>query len=238
MRLPNCYRCGNQPCTCADGCTIYCGDALEIVPLLNCETVITDPPYMIGSQSTGVEKSKVGGWGDQMNSAVWYSIWLEATNAIRSREGYIAVFGNWRSMAVYARAFSLAGLPMTSCLVWDKDWIGPAYENALRPTYELVVLSAAEQSQIKDRSVSDVYRCKWLAGQSRTTEHRAEKPVELLRHLVAHLSEPNWRVLDPFLGSGTTLRACKDLGRRGIGIEIEERYCEIAARRLEQGVLF
>jgi site-specific DNA-methyltransferase (adenine-specific) len=68
-------------------------------------------------------------------------------------------------------------------------------------------------------------------------QHTTEKPIELIRDIMQ--TRPDWRtVLDPFLGSGTTLRACKDLGRRGIGIEIEERYCEIAARRLEQGVLF
>ena len=64
--------------------------------------------------------------------------------------------------------------------------------------------------------------------------HIAEKPGKVMRHLI---SIQEGIVLDPFMGSGTTLRAAKDLGRRAIGIEIEERYCEIAARRLAQGVL-
>jgi len=68
--------------------------------------------------------------------------------------------------------------------------------------------------------------------------HPSAKPVALIQYLIQKLSAANNLLLDPFLGSGTTLRACKDLGRRGIGIEIEEKYCEIAARRLEQEVLF
>ena len=68
-------------------------------------------------------------------------------------------------------------------------------------------------------------------------QHPTEKPVRLYREFVALFSEPGDIILDPFTGSGTTLRAAKDLGRRAIGIEIEERYCEIAAKRMEQGAL-
>lgn len=68
------------------------------------------------------------------------------------------------------------------------------------------------------------------------TLHPCQKPLGLMRELVARLTEPNQTVIDPFAGSGTTLRAAKDQGRKAIGVELEERYCELAARRLEQGV--
>lgn len=67
--------------------------------------------------------------------------------------------------------------------------------------------------------------------------HPAVYPKALPAEIATIYSKDAETVLDPFLGSGTTLRACKDLGRRGIGIEIEEKYCEIAAERLRQGVL-
>ena len=68
--------------------------------------------------------------------------------------------------------------------------------------------------------------------------HPCPKPVPVFRWLVDSLARLNDVVLDPFMGSGTTLVAARDLGRRAIGIEIEERYCEIAVNRLRQGVLF
>jgi hypothetical protein len=68
-------------------------------------------------------------------------------------------------------------------------------------------------------------------------DHPTQKPVKLLRRILTEYGTPNGTVLDTFMGSGTTLRAAKDLGHRAIGIEIEERYCEIAANRLAQEVL-
>ena len=81
------------------------------------------------------------------------------------------------------------------------------------------------------RLVNDVISCPNDGGK---TEHPTEKPLRLILRLLGIM--PPGLVLDPFMGSGTTLRAAKDLGRKAIGIEIEERYCEIAAKRLQQEV--
>jgi hypothetical protein len=67
--------------------------------------------------------------------------------------------------------------------------------------------------------------------------HPCPKPIGTMKWLVERVSRPGETILDPFMGSGTTLRAAKDLGRKAIGIEIEEKYCEIAAERLGQEVL-
>jgi len=69
-----------------------------------------------------------------------------------------------------------------------------------------------------------------------TKVHPTQKPVALMAWCISIAKNPPL-ILDPFMGSGTTLRAAKDLGRKAIGIEIEEKYCEIAAKRLAQGVL-
>jgi site-specific DNA-methyltransferase (adenine-specific) len=68
-------------------------------------------------------------------------------------------------------------------------------------------------------------------------QHPTQKPLEVMTWCINQAPDGCVSILDPFMGSGTTLRAAKDLGRKAIGIEIEERYCEIAAKRMQQEVL-
>jgi site-specific DNA-methyltransferase (adenine-specific) len=75
-----------------------------------------------------------------------------------------------------------------------------------------------------------------ICGETPERVHSTQKPLSLMLNLVSLFSDADESILDPFMGSGTTLRAAKDLGRRAIGIEIDERYCEIAAKRLRQEV--
>ena len=119
-------------------------------------------------------------------------------------------------------------------LVWDK---GNCTAGDLEATYgqqwEAVVFARRGRAPLVGGRDRDILR--YSRGDSAAYLHPTQKPIPLLRYLIGR--HDALTILDPFMGSGTTLRAAKDLGRRAIGIEIEERYCEIAVNRLRQEVL-
>lgn len=214
-----------------DGITIYHGDCREILPQMRrIGAVVADPPYSINTKSDGT--GKINPWADYCNAAMFYQWWIGECRRVLREDGCLWSFLNWRSIVTFQKAACDLGWPIESLLVWNKDWIGPGGTRGLRPSYELVALWCMEQFAVSDRGLPDVQTFKW-AGQ-KPTGHPAEKPVALARWLIGNSGAET--VLDPFMGSGTTLRAAKDLGRKAIGIEIEERYCEIAAKRLAQQV--
>lgn len=219
--------------------TLYHGDSLDILPTLrpsSVQAVVTDPPYVIGAVSAGNMAAKSGGWGDMMNSALWFSTWYRQVDRLLHSSGSFWTFCNWRSLPVVMRAAIDATLPVTSVMVWDKEWIGPGGPQGLRPSYEMVALLAQPNFTVKDRGVPDVWRHK--VGSYKEHGHPAEKPEGLVRKIITTCQlEPGSLVLDPFLGSGTTAIAAQTLGMRFVGIEAEERYCEVAASRLSQEVL-
>ena len=216
--------------------TLYHGDSLEILPTITAGSVhlcVTDPPYVIGAVSAGNMASKSGGWSDMMNSAMWFAEWYRMVDRLLKHDGAMWTFCNWRSLPVVMNAAIKSEMAVTSLMVWDKQWIGPGGPQGLRPSYELCALMAKAGFGISDRGVSDVWQHK--VGSYKPNGHPAEKPVALVRRIIETSTPPaDGLILDPFNGSGTTLVAARDLGLRAIGIEAEEKWCELTAKRLDQ----
>ena len=147
-----------------------------------------------------------------------------------ARTGAFYTFCDSTSYAVFLSVL-YAQFDRTQCIVWDKGRGGLG--NGWRHSHELIVHGAWDTTEYAEGFRRNVISARTVASVER--DHASEKPIEVLAHLIS--AHPTGLVLDPFMGSGTTLRAAKDLGRKAIGIEIEERYCEIAVRRLAQGVL-
>lgn len=212
--------------------TIYHGDCRELLPHVAADVLITDPPY-------GMNLGEHGGVNDprsrELRRQAYASYMDTPDNYAQQIVPAIRVaLGMTRRAAVFAPAPSSWMLPSPDALgavfipaangrsPWGFQNLAPILLYGTAPRLNLgaknTVMTARGKSQVE-------------------CGHPCPKPVEWLSWLVDLASEPEETILDPFAGSGTTLRAAKDLGRKAIGIEIEERYCEIAARRCAQEVL-
>lgn len=207
------------------GIEIYCGDCREVIPALpNVDVICTDPPYGI-NWSRGVHPAR--------NSKAHTGIQGDSDTSLRDE--VLRLVGVTPSI-VFGSFYAPFPERIKQVLVWhkppDSGLVGSV--TGFRRDAEPIFLVG--EWPIKTVEQSSVLRT--IRGQSGTvteTGHPHTKPLSLLRKLL--MAAPSGLILDPFSGSGSTLRAAKDLGRNAIGIEIEERYCEIAAERLRQGVL-
>jgi DNA modification methylase len=210
-----------------DAVTLYHGDCREILPTLpKHDLLLTDPPYGIGADR---EMSKKGGtkYGKAFAAKRRYMAtdWDSSTSpavvdsAVEACENAIVFGGNY-----YA-------LPPSPCwLVWDKETNGQfadcelAWTSFSKPVRKFKWLwNGMIQEQMGDKKEPRV--------------HPTQKPIALMRWCLSFAPDAT-TILDPFAGSGTTGVAAKLEGRKATLIELEERYCEIAANRLSQGVLF
>lgn len=191
------------------GITIYHGDCREIIPQLpKVDLVLTDPPY-------GVEFAEWDGKEQIKN----FGIWLEMLSAI-SRN--ITFTCGWPRLADWC----IIKKP-NAYLYWHKPGsmgFGPFGFTHIdpMPVYGTVKMNGTHDVIYAPIIVQDKI-------------HPTEKPIKWATGAINKFRAIE-TILDPFMGSGTTLRAAKDLGRKAIGIEIEEKYCEIAAKRLSQEV--
>lgn len=232
------------------GITIYHGDCRDVS--VDFGAVVTDPPYGQGHYATDtavLDAAMLTAWIDLGPVAVFG--WPERLVGLCVAAGVTPdEWITWWPTNGAIRGTNYAGLWRESeCIAWFGvgrwgELRQPRGESSARIvavdyTSERVTARGSSNGQAGSRKSGDVWReaAPGLGFQSHLRLHPNEKPVALLRRLVTALPDDAGVVLDPFMGSGTTLRAAKDLGRHAIGIEIDEHYCEIAATRLNQEVL-
>lgn len=214
---------------------IYHGDARELMPSMPPHgVVVSDPPFNIGFE--------YGKWSDNLTEQQ-YRMML----AICLRTPSVVIH---YPDAMFTVSQALKESP-ERVVAWvynantDRQWRSVAWFGC-RPDLSLVKqpyknptdkrVAALIEGGSEGRPLYDWWHIDQVKNVSADkTEHPCQMPMDVMTRIVA-VTEGN-PIIDPFMGSGTTLRAAKDLGRRVIGIEIDERYCEIAARRLAQETL-
>ena len=210
-----------------DHTTIYNGDCREILPELpKVDLVLTDPPYGINGGS--------GTIGKQRKEKHSYT-------KIEDNEDYVKVCSKiFNDVLLKTKRSILTPGPKYLCYYKNPDSFGVAYQPACvgmqkwgrADSQPIFYYGKDPRSGLTIQPSSFV-----LTEQPEKNGHPCPKPIKFWKWLLEKGSLENETILDIFMGSGTTLRAAKDLNRKAIGIELEEKYCEIAAERLRQEVL-
>lgn len=227
--------------------TLYLADCLEVLPTLGrVDAVVTDPPYSSGGQFRGdrarsttekyvtaqfTTRSEFSGDNlDQRVFMVWSSWWLSAARSVCKDGAILCAFSDWRQIPAMTDAIQCAGWVWRNLATWWKPgcrMIKGRFSSSAE--YIIYATNGAHDVEGED-TVQNVFKCATLVGKSK--EHIAEKPLAVMRWILS-ITRPQGTILDPFMGSGTTGVACANLGRKFIGIEIEERYFDIACKRIE-----
>ena len=218
--------------------TIYHGDCREILPTLDAvDLVLTDPPY--GIQYVSNRRHVSTHIATSIRGDVEFPLWsISAVASVVSEGGAAYWFCREESIGDINHAARSVGMSPRRALVWDKgSWGMGDLRGEWAVQTEMVAWAANGRHLLRGGRPSNLLPFRREVAACRRVWHPSQKPVAVLRRIIETSSDGDSVILDPFMGSGTTLVAAKELGRRAIGIELEERYCEIAAKRLAQEIL-
>ena len=226
------------------GITIFHGDCRQVLPQLGkFDLLLTDPPYVgltggLALTSGGVAKEfrKSKTVGD-----IWAAslVWLDSIANTGINQAIVFTAHN-------AMQETLERIPGKLCMIgtWHKPNAHPGIPTAPHYSCEFYVgtkvADGCDWTGIRDHIIFSqdfggcISRGERIRNADGSNAHPTQKPLEVMQYLIPPKAQV---ILDPFMGTGTTLVAAKNLGRKATGIELEERYCEIAAKRLAQSVL-
>jgi DNA modification methylase len=202
--------------------TLHLGDCAEILPTLGqFDAVVTDPPYGIDVANTnflGTKKRK--GHKAELRD-YGHSEWdkkppnKESIDLLREISKYQIIFGG-----------NYFELPPTRCwLIWDKETGNSTFADA-----EMAWTNLNKTIKLKKYMWLGMLR----ANNEPRGDHPTQKPVGIMEWVISHLPAETQTIIDPYMGSGTTGVACAKMGKTFVGIEQEQKYFDIACKRIEQ----
>ena len=210
------------------GITIYCADCRDILPNLpKADLLLTDPPYLVHAGAGGGcfgNRDHLVETGDFTDGGCDYS--------------FLDPFHNWFVFCSRRQLPELIPWALKrerwNLITWCKPNPVPTCNNKYLPDVEYIVHGFSGGrlfGEMADKQAFILHPCG-----NKETDHPNEKPLTVIAKLIRLGTQEGETIIDPFMGSGTTLVAAKNLGRKAVGIEIEEKYCETAAKRLSQEV--
>jgi site-specific DNA-methyltransferase (adenine-specific) len=232
--------------------TIYHGDCRDVMSYIGAvDLVLTDPPYAVSVAGSGRWETRYGRTNDLDffdGDCDWKEMTKTVCDAMLLATSKLTEFGSvyaWvghRQFGPLIQQFESDGWK-TRFLVWSKSCpVPPAPGSGYPSAAELCLYAYRNGRTWTAKSLKDVPKSNVLIadsfryGQLGKVDHPTQKPIAVIEPLIRLSSKLGGTVLDCFSGSGTTLVAAKQLGRKSVGIELEERYCEIAANRLAHTV--
>lgn len=239
-----------------DHVTIYHGEALAVlasIPTASVDHIVTDPPYssggmMRGDRTASTKTKYAGSYGsvsehdefsgdnrDQRSHEYWMALWLNECRRIVKPGAICAMFTDWRQLPTATDAIQAGGWVWRGISTWGKPSSRPV-PNRFAASCEFVVWGTNGPRDMSDAKNATYADGVFMQSPPQNRVHTTQKPVEVMRWVLS-FAKPGDVVLDPFMGSGSTIEAAKQLGCKAIGIELAEQWCAHAVTRSGQEVL-
>ncbi len=215
-----------------------CFDFIKLIPDKSLDLLLTDPPYNYQMNGGGSLGKKYNGYKERVNNLGNFN----AIKFLKLIKPKLKIFNAYvwcgKELLIDIVLWAKQQKLNWNILVWYKPNPMPAYNNTYLPDLEFCVFMRESGALFNNGLGYEVYKKMFIYPIGNTKfKHPTVKPLWIISRAIRISSNENDLIFDPFLGSGTTARACKDLKRNFIGCEISEEYCEIAEQRLRQQVL-
>lgn len=201
------------------------------------DAVITDPPYGINVESFGVVEGALEGDANPEEAVSVFADAMDEADPMLREGAPVMVFAGDDTLCDFFKGYIQQKYRVYQTLVWDKISKGPPFQNPWWGySYEMIIHASNGSAQYvnTNKTDRDVLQFRRIGtNQNVSKRHPTEKPVDLMEYIVESVTERGDVVLDPFMGSGTTGVACKNLGRDFVGIEIDEVFFSEAKARLQ-----
>ena len=235
-----------------DTATIYTGDMFDVLPILkDVDAFITDPPYSSGGMfkadrskpvvskyvQTGTQAFRPefeGDNRDQRSFFAWSTLWLTAAWHATRPGGHLMVFTDWRQLPTTTDAVQAAGWLWQGIEVWHKTIARPR-PNAFRADSEFIVWATKGPQGKQDNKTATYLNGVFPSQPPKDRFHTTQKPIPVMEWLCSLLPEGS-TIADPFMGSGSTLVAARNLGHKVIGCELSEPFADHTIERLQTEV--